>query len=317
MTKETVRKGLLMIAMRIRNAAAIFAVFVVLQTMRSPAAQTHSKPFFFIQIADTQYGHHSRPRNLDFLQESANNDFLVTTINRLRPAFVVVCGDLINQGMNVGQMREYKKAMAKLDPSIHLYNVPGNHDVDPANDASMKFYAENFGPDHYTFHEQTLEGIVLDSELISEGDKAPQSLARSQDEWLRTELAKAKADGVPHILVFQHHPWFISDVDEEDHYYNLPKGRRRSYLDVFSSFGVQAILSGHTHYDLVREYHAIRLITTGAAGGEANFGSRNGLTAVVVRESGMEARYYDLGWIPNKIDPEQPLAAPPAPELPH
>jgi 3',5'-cyclic AMP phosphodiesterase CpdA len=276
-----------------------------------PAAE----PTFFIQIADTQYGHHSRPRNKDFAQETATNEFVVASINRLKPAFVVVCGDLTNEPRNRKQIAEYKRVMGRVDPAIQVYNVPGNHDVDDEpTEASLDAYIRAFGPDHYVLREGNITGLVLNAPLLKYPEKAALR-ARAQDEWLRSSLARARQEKV-RVLVFQHQPWFISAVDEEDGYYNMPLRGRRSYLDLMVSSGVKAIFSGHTHNNLVGLYKSISMITAGAAGGEANGGSRNGFSAVIVRDSGIEQRYYDLGWIPNRIDPRDPLPGPPPPSLP-
>ena len=58
-----------------------------------------------------------------------NFEFAIATANRLKPAFVVITGDLINESGNAAQTAEYKRIAAKLDPEIKLYSVPGNHDV--------------------------------------------------------------------------------------------------------------------------------------------------------------------------------------------
>ena len=53
------------------------------------AAQT------FIQMSDTQFGMYTK--DADFAHETANFEFAIATANRLRPAFVVVTGDLTNK----------------------------------------------------------------------------------------------------------------------------------------------------------------------------------------------------------------------------
>ena len=68
--------------------------------------------------------------NQDFSQETANFEFAIANANRLRPAFVVVTGDLVNKPADAQQLAEYKRiAKQKLDSTIPLYSVPGNHDV--------------------------------------------------------------------------------------------------------------------------------------------------------------------------------------------
>src|SRR5690242_16544170 len=85
------------------------------------AAQT------FIQMSDPQFGMYSDNKN--FVQETANFEFAVATANRLKPAFVVITGDLINKPGDAAQAAEYKRIGGKLDPAIRLFSVPGNHDV--------------------------------------------------------------------------------------------------------------------------------------------------------------------------------------------
>ena len=83
---------------------------------------------FFLQMSDPQFGMYAE--NRDFAQETVNFEFAIATANRLRPKFVVICGDLINEAGNAAQAAEYHRIAGKLDPAIKLYNVAGNHDVD-------------------------------------------------------------------------------------------------------------------------------------------------------------------------------------------
>src|SRR3954447_5324441 len=114
------------------------------------APSVAAEPFFFIQASDPQFGMFTE--NRDFRQETANWEFVIANVNRLKPAFLVVTGDLTNQEGNADQIAEYKRINRKLDPSIHLYSVPGNHDV--ANDPtpeSLAAYRKTYGPDYYSF----------------------------------------------------------------------------------------------------------------------------------------------------------------------
>src|SRR5262245_9461807 len=66
----------------------------------------------FIQFSDTQFGFSNN--DLDFIQDTANAEFAVATVNRLKPAFVVVTGDLVNKPSDPAQIAEYKRIMAKV-----------------------------------------------------------------------------------------------------------------------------------------------------------------------------------------------------------
>src|SRR5262245_54140587 len=161
---------------------------------------------FFIQMSDPQFGMYAE--NRDFLQETINFEFAIATANRLRPKFVVICGDLINQAGNAAQAAEFLRIAAKLDSAIKLYNVAGNHDVEnQPTPATLVAYRENFGPDYYSFRSGDLLGYVLNSSLIAAPAKAPAEADR-QEAWLNAELAKPRPEGVQHRVIFQHHPWF-------------------------------------------------------------------------------------------------------------
>src|SRR3954451_9563876 len=81
----------------------------------------------FIQMSDPQFGMYTKDK--DFAHETANFEFAIATANRLKPAFVVITGDLTNKASDAAQTAEYKRIASKLYPAIKLYSVPGNHDV--------------------------------------------------------------------------------------------------------------------------------------------------------------------------------------------
>jgi len=87
--------------------------------------------------------------------------------NRLKPAFVVVCGDMVNNSDNDEQVTEVKRIAALLDYSIPLHWVPGNHDIaidhTNPNHESLERYRKNFGSDYYAFS----HGGVLSIQLFS------------------------------------------------------------------------------------------------------------------------------------------------------
>src|SRR5215212_171124 len=75
-------------------------------------------PLVFIQMSDPQFGMFAADSN--FVQETINFEFAVATANRLRPAFVIVTGDLVNRPGDSAQIAEYRRIAARLDPSIPL-----------------------------------------------------------------------------------------------------------------------------------------------------------------------------------------------------
>src|SRR5258708_13435 len=100
----------------------------------------------FIQMSDPQFGMYAK--DAGFEHETANFEFAIATANRLKPAFVVITGDLVNQAGNAAQAAEYKRIAGKLDSRIRLFEAPGNHDVkNEPTPESLAWYRNQFGPD--------------------------------------------------------------------------------------------------------------------------------------------------------------------------
>jgi 3',5'-cyclic AMP phosphodiesterase CpdA len=214
---------------------------------------------------------------------------------------VIVTGDLINKAGDPAQASAYLSACSRLDRSIPLYNVAGNHDVgNKPTPESIAAYTALFGPDHYSFRSGGMIGIVLNSTLIHSPQSAMQQY-QAQETWLETELEKAKKDGAGHIVIFQHHPWFLKEPDEPDQYENIPRARRSRYLDLFRRYGVTHLFSGHYHRNQVAHYGPMELIVTGPIGMPLGK-EKSGMRMVILRDTGFEHRYYEMGEIPNRIE---------------
>ena len=288
--------------------AAILAIALQVPAQAQPAPQQPSQDGpsgeapIFIQLADPQFGMFTFDR--DFAQETANYSFAVENINRLRPQFVVICGDLINKPGDAAQATEYKRITAEIDPSIRVYAVPGNHDVgnEPTQEL-LDTYRERFGPDYYSFREGDVYGIVLDSSLLGAPKNVPKEAER-QKEWLREELKTAQASGARHIVVFQHHSWFLENPEEEDQYFNIPRETRAEYLKMLKDAGVKYVFAGHYHRNALATDGDLEMITSGPVGQPLG-DDPSGLRIVTVGEDRLTHHYYPLGRIPNQYSPPE------------
>jgi predicted MPP superfamily phosphohydrolase len=255
--------------------------------------------FFFIQLSDTQFGFSNN--DVDFIQDTVNAEFAVATVNRLAPAFVVVTGDLVNKPGDAAQIAEYRRILGKLDPSIPLYNISGNHDIEnEPTPAAIAAYRTIFGPDYFTFQHASLFGIVLNSTLIHSPQNAQAELAE-QDAWLRSALEKAKQSGAKHVVVFQHHPWFLEKADEPDQYFNIPLARRTPLLELFRANGIRYLISGHLHRSTEATDAGVSSIVTGPVG--RPLGGQSGFRVFVVTDTEITSRYYGFGEMPYRIGP--------------
>ena len=250
-----------------------------------------AEPLVFLQMSDPQFGMYTADK--DFARETLNFGVAIATANRMRPAFVVVCGDLINRAGDGAQAAEYLRIAGHLRPEIKLYNVAGNHDVgNEPTPESLAVYRARFGPDYYSFRHGDLEGFVLDSSLIQHPEKAAAEAAR-QETWLKAELEKARREGMRWRVVFQHIPYFLENPDEPDQYFNIPREARARYLEMFRANGVKYVFAGHYHRNAFGKAGDLEMVTTGPVGKPLGK-DPSGFRIVTVRDSGLEHHYIPL-----------------------
>lgn len=192
----------------IRNQSTVSKSLLILLLILNSACSSirPANKLTFFQMADTQFGFFNA--NKEFSRETVNMEKAIAESNRLKPAFVVICGDLVNKPGDIAQITEYKRIAAKLDPSIKLYSVSGNHDVENVPTiASLALYKKYFGEDRYTFRSGNILGIILNSSLIKDPSLAPIEAAK-QLEWFIQVLKDAKKSNARNIMVFMHHSFF-------------------------------------------------------------------------------------------------------------
>jgi 3',5'-cyclic AMP phosphodiesterase CpdA len=259
-------------------------------------------PFFFIQITDTQFGMYAN--NESWEKETELFTRAVEAINRLKPRFVLMSGDMVNQEVggpaHDAQVAEYQRIARRIDPAIPLLYVCGNHDVgNRPTPASLAAYRKEFGDDRFTFWAGGVCGLVLNSNLYWDSTGAPQAQAR-QEAWFARELEAARAAGAKQILVFSHHSWFLEKPDEPDQYFTIPRVRRDPALALMREAGVRAVFAGHYHRNAHGWDGELEMITTSAVGQPLG-SDPSGLRIVKVFEVRIELEYYGLDEVPEAV----------------
>ena len=265
--------------------------------------RTWHSPYFFMQLADTQYGMFTG--NEGFEQEARLAQRAVEHINRLRPRFAIVCGDLTNatpeHARYRAQVAQYHQDFSKVDAEIPLVCVCGNHDIgNRPTPKSIASYKENFGDDYFSFWTGGVCNIVLNSSVLKDPTGAPEVLA-AQQTWLRQQLRDANAAEANHILLFQHHPLFLAKEDEPDQYFNIPLERRAPLLDQLKRAGVRAVFAGHYHRNAYGRAGAMEMVTTGPVGRPLGK-DPSGFRIVTVHESSIRHQYYGMDDVPEKVE---------------
>mmetsp|Transcript_5578 Transcript_5578/g.7256 ORF Transcript_5578/g.7256 Transcript_5578/m.7256 type:complete len:460 (+) Transcript_5578:31-1410(+) len=155
--------------------------------------KTWKGKFSFVVMADTQLGMLKQDKSWD--EESEFLRKAIHHINKIRPRFVVVCGDLVNAYPHKpkeqeDQVKDFKILTSEINDDIPLVCVCGNHDVgDRPTRATIDLYKERFGDDYFTYWVGGVRFIALNTQLHKDSSGAPEE-ARIQDEWLEEEVEK-------------------------------------------------------------------------------------------------------------------------------
>lgn len=228
----------------------LLAVFV------SHGIAADSAPFFFLQLSDPQFGFIDNNKSISAETEAMNK--AVTAINQLKPPFVVITGDFVNNSKSKEQIAAYKSMIAQIDSSVKVYMIPGNHDIGKVSRASIDNYKKNYGETHFSFRYGDCAFIGIDSNIIKEEDKEREEV---QFKWLEQELQKTK--DARFKFVFTHCSVFLKRMDEPVNYSNFSLPMREKYVHLFQKYGVNAIFAGHLHNNAYGKVGNMEMITIG------------------------------------------------------
>ena len=259
--------------------------------------------FFFVQMSDPQFGMNAtRTRGITGFEFETNNyDKAIRSVNRLKPAFVVTTGDLVQDYEDVSQLDELRRITAKLDNSIPMYWAAGNCDVgNSPTPLTLSRYRERFGDDNYSFDHGGSHFIVLNSNICVDPSNVPGEWERQLD-FLRLDLASARDRRSAHVLVFAHHPLFGREPDEDDSTMAIPLERRKILLDLFKSQGVSAMFSGHWHRNAQAMDGMFQMVISGPVGYPLG-DDPSGIRIIKVLGKGIQHEYFSLDSIPESVE---------------
>ncbi len=217
-----------------------------------------------IQISDCQIGFIEQ--NLSWQKDLDNMSACIKAINRLKPDCVIDCGDMahgpVGTEIHANQKADYLKMLEEIDRGIPYQTLCGNHDAkgSPTFESILNF-EKDFGKSYGSFSIKDTQILYLNSCIIHDSSQV-QDLYNEQWLWLEKAIDK----DAQYRLLFMHHPFFRDSIDEEDHYYSLPKAERIKHLELLNDCNVNMCFSGHLHHNLQNSYQGIELITTSAVG---------------------------------------------------
>ncbi|MEO5976605.1 MAG: metallophosphoesterase [Chryseolinea sp.] len=229
----------------------------------SPKAST----FTFIHASDTHLGDQSLPR---FKK-------LKAIVDSLKPAFIIVTGDLVKDALRVPEKEAsrlyelYKDQSSKF--SVPVWNVPGNHEifgierhkslVSESNPLyGKKMFRHYLGPDYYAFSYGGIQFIGLNSvdydDLWYYGH-----IDSLQLTWLKKLIAATSIE-TPNIT-FNHIPFYSAGMsmgpytDEEPGSSLISINGKKQWRHVvanaedvihaFNGYNFPIALGGHFHFE--------------------------------------------------------------------
>ena len=236
------RRGILKIA------ALGAATGVVSSCAMEAGSKSAAKTFKFVQMCDTQLGFGNYERDV------ANFKQAVSQINKLKPDFAAICGDLV-QVADEKSFCDFNEIKSGFD--VPCYCVAGNHDVGVKPTAeSLGYYRENIAQDYYCFEHKGYTFAVVNTSLWK---GALEGETEKHDLWFKQVISDAREKNSP-IFVFGHYPLYLKSIDEKESYKNMPVNKRCELAGLFQRYGVAAFLTGHTHKLVVNEYEGTQLV---------------------------------------------------------
>ena len=209
---------------------------------RTPPAK--ARPFQFVVFGDTRSRHDVHRR-------------VVAAISKLDPEFVILLGDLVDNGANTASWATFFWIEQELLRKTVFFPVIGNHErQDPQYFEFLhqrsSNYSFNWGSSHFT---------VFDSEPRSAGllPEAREEAWTRQKRWLESDLeANQKAEF--RIVVF-HSPPFTAVKRRQ-----AGSKKIQELVPLMEKYKVHAVFSGHDHNYQHHLNNGIHYIVTGGGG---------------------------------------------------
>lgn len=175
------------------------------------------------------------------------NDFVEEMNNNVKPNFVVVLGDLVEDDNEINDKNNLDyilKLLKKLECSV--YYVAGNHDLKNISEEEL---SELFNQKklYYSFDSDSFHFIVLFSKT---SEDRTIWILDEQKEWLKKDLSKTNKKSV----IFIHHGLADQDLTGNPWFEGRPENcliaNRKEIRNIFSTSNkVIAVFNSHLHWD--------------------------------------------------------------------
>jgi len=230
----------------------------------------------FICMGDAQVGMGDQKKEEEFSR------LAVELINKRkdRIKFVVVCGDQthnledfwskgeleVGRKKRLNELAAFKNIYSKLDKSIPLVCVCGNHDVgNKPTEKTIQLYKEEFGDDYLSFWCGGVKFIVLNSQIV-QGLLPADELSVAHEKWADEEFERKHENDPVHSVVMCHIPPFCWDAGEKHTNFNWPIEKRQIWLEKMVKANVKKVYCSHYHRRAGGKYKDLEVVVSGALG---------------------------------------------------
>jgi len=230
----------------------------------------------FICMGDAQIGMGDQKKEEEFSKLAV--EFINKRKDRIK--FVVVCGDhthnledMWSKGdleggkkKRIQELAAFKGIYSKLDETIPLVCVCGNHDVgNKPTENTTQLYKDEFGDDYLSFWCGGVKFMVLNSQIV-QGLSPSDELSIAHEKWADEEFERKHENEPVHSIVMCHIPPFCWHPEEKNTNFNWPKQKREMWLEKMVKANVKKVYSAHYHRRAGGKYKDLEVVVTGALG---------------------------------------------------
>ena len=233
------------------------------------AASCSPRTFSIVQIADAQLGFDAAVKGQepgaiyvnDLTYEKECFEHAAESLRGLKPEMIVFTGDQIHRPLDQEQWETFGELLSLLPVDALVKHLPGNHDLlISEGKVDCTPFTSRYGEDRFVYKKGRFCIIGINSSLIKHNDPREEE----QYEWLKSTLEEAGENTIK--VIFCHHPFFVSDIEEEDGHVAIAKDKRKKYFDLFADNGVSAVYAGHLHHSAEGAYRGVAMKTTTSVG---------------------------------------------------
>jgi len=233
------------------------------------------------KLSRTEWAKQGQDRQWDKARQA-----ICDRINEVKPDFVLVTGDLTQDGQNPEYQRLVEWSRQIKAP---VYWIPGNHDVGKnlrptaGSERSLRNYERIFGRSYLSFGYQNAYFILANSMLAVGEIQGAQKALAAQSDWFAQQCRYAASAGFPFVFVLQHYQ----------------PARDPSLMKAAQRSGASAVLFGHIHkYTAAVRNGMTEISGTSVKGIQNNKLGTPGYAVVKVGDSQATYQFYDTAGKP-------------------